>query len=172
MERLPGFRVIAFFAATAIARADGLPVAHQADAFPLDRVRLLDGPFQHAQELGRAYLLAHYIDRLLAPFRLEAGLAPKAPKYPNWESSGLDDHTAGHYLTALAQMWAATGDAECKCHFDAMVADLAECQRAGRTNATPGRSGVAVRVKRLFIGGRLFHERMKEVSPLPLIPAF
>jgi len=101
------------------------------DFFPLNRVRLLDGPFQHAQELDRSYLLALDPDRLLAPFRLEAGLPTKAPKYPNWESTGLDGHTAGHYLTALAQMWAATGDAECKRRLDAMVADLAECQRAG-----------------------------------------
>jgi len=122
--------LVSFFASL-IAHADGPPGAHQADAFPLDRVRLLDGPFRQAQELDRVYLLAHDIDRLLAPFRIEAGLPPKAPKYPNWESSGLDGHTAGHYLTALAQMWAATGDAECKRRLDAMVADLAECQRAG-----------------------------------------
>lgn len=102
----------------------------RAEAFPLTHVRLLDGPFKHAQDLNRDYLLAHDIDRLLAPFRIEAGLEPKAPKYPNWESSGLDGHTAGHYLTALAQTWASTGDAEFKRRLDAMVSDLAECQRA------------------------------------------
>ena len=98
--------------------------------FALSRVHLLDGPFKHAQEVNRTYLLAHDINRLLAPFRIEAGLKPKAPKYPNWESSGLDGHTAGHYLTAIAQMWADTGDMEMKQRLDAMVSDLAECQRA------------------------------------------
>lgn len=109
----------------------GAPVMRNAETFPLARVRLLDGPFKHAQDLNGAYLLAHDIDRLLAPFRTEAGLPPKAPKYPNWESSGLNGHTAGHYLTALAQHWAATGEAECQRRLAAMVADLAECQQAG-----------------------------------------
>ncbi len=131
MQRRLGILAFAFFAAPTIARAEITPASSQADAFPLARVRLLDGPFKHAQDLDRTYLLAHDIDRLLAPFRIEAGLAPKAPKYPNWESTGLDGHTAGHYLTALAQMWAATGDAECKRRLDAMIAELAECQRAG-----------------------------------------
>ena len=58
------------------------------------------------------------------------GPTPKAEQYPNWESTGLDGHTAGHYLTALAQAWAATGDAEVKRRLDYMVSELAECQRA------------------------------------------
>ncbi|HUG10888.1 MAG TPA: glycoside hydrolase family 127 protein, partial [Opitutaceae bacterium] len=44
---------------------------------------------------------------------------------------GLDGHTAGHYLTALAQEWAASGDPVWKQRLDAMVAGLAECQQAG-----------------------------------------
>ncbi len=109
--------------------------------FALSEVRLLDGPFRRAQELDREYLNSLDIDRLLAPFRLEAGLEPKAPKYPNWESIGLDGHTAGHYLTAVAQMWADTGDAEMRRRLDAMVHDLAECQRAqgdGYVGGIPG----------------------------------
>ena len=113
----------------------------EAHAFALGDVQLLDGPFRHAQDLGHRYLLALDIDRLLAPFRIEAGLQPKAPKYPNWESSGLDGHTAGHYLTAAAQMWVATGDAEMKRRLDAMVADLAECQRAGTDGYVGGIPG-------------------------------
>jgi DUF1680 family protein len=109
----------------------GVTAGSTAATFGLDRVRLLDGPFKHAQELNRQYLLKHDIDRLVAPFRIEAGLPSPKPKYPNWESSGLDGHTAGHYLTALAQEWAATRDVECKRRLDAMVAGLAECQQAG-----------------------------------------
>ncbi len=117
------------------------PLEDGVKAFPLSQVRLLDGPFKHAQEVDRAYLLALDLDRLLAPFRIEAGLAPKASKYPNWESSGLDGHTAGHYLTALAQMWADTGDPELKRRLDTMVDELAECQRAkgdGYVGGIPG----------------------------------
>jgi beta-L-arabinofuranosidase (glycosyl hydrolase family 127) len=88
------------------------PAAPRVTTFPLTHVRLLDGPFQRAQELNSQYIRALEVDRLLAPFRSDAGLPKKAEPYPNWESSGLGGHTAGHYLTALAQAWAATGDAE------------------------------------------------------------
>src|SRR5438105_2900891 len=60
--------------------------AARAGLFPLESVRLLDGPFKEAQEVDRKYLLAHDPDRLLAPFRHEAGLPEKAPRYGNWES--------------------------------------------------------------------------------------
>ena len=108
--------------------------------FPLSQVRLLDGPFKRSETLNLAYVHALDVDRLLAPFRIEAGLKPKGELYPNWESTGLQGHTAGHYLTALAQAWAATGDAEAKRRLDAMVGELAECQRAhgnGYVGAVP-----------------------------------
>src|SRR5690606_34201454 len=82
---------------------------HATALFSLSEVRLLDSPFREGQQLNVEHLLAYDPDRLLAPFRREAGLDPCAPVYPNWESSGLDGHTAGHYLTALAQT-VATGD--------------------------------------------------------------
>ena len=109
--------------------------------FPLSQVRVLDGPFKHAQELNIDYMRALEPDRLLAPYRIEAGLPPKAAKYPNWESTGLEGHTAGHYLTALAQIWAATGDPEMKQRLDYMVAELATCQRSngnGYVGGIPG----------------------------------
>ena len=109
--------------------------------FPLSAVRLLDGPFRHAQQLNEAYVLQHDVDRLLAPYRREAGLPPRAPAYPNWESSGLDGHTAGHYLTALAQGVATSGHAEMKRRLDYFVAELAECQAAngnGYVGPIPG----------------------------------
>jgi DUF1680 family protein len=109
--------------------------------FGLGEVRLLDGPFKSAQDVDLRYMLALDVDRFMAPFRTEAGLKPKALKYPNWESSGLDGHMAGHYLTALAQMAVATGDAEIVRRLNYMVAELAECQRAhgdGYIGGTPG----------------------------------
>jgi DUF1680 family protein len=109
--------------------------------FPLADVRLLDGPFAKAQEVNRQYIRALEVDRLLAPFRLDAGLPAKAQGYPNWEATGLQGHTAGHYLTALAQVWASTGDAESKQRLDYMVSELAACQRAngnGYVGGIPG----------------------------------
>ena len=45
-----------------------------AQPFPLSDVRLLDGPFKHAQDLDQQYLLSLDVDRLLHSFRLNAGL--------------------------------------------------------------------------------------------------
>jgi len=64
--------------------------------FPLRDIRLLESPFSEAVKINRQYLLAHDPDRLLAPFRREAGLEPKARPYGNWESRGLDGHSAGY----------------------------------------------------------------------------
>src|SRR5277367_6666508 len=58
-------------------------------------VRVLKGPFTLAVEANRTYMAALDPDRLLAPFRREAGLEPRRPSYGNWESTGLDGHTAG-----------------------------------------------------------------------------
>ena len=42
--------------------------------FPLGDVKLLDGPFKHARDLNIQVLLKYDVDRLLAPYRKEAGL--------------------------------------------------------------------------------------------------
>ncbi|MDR7270711.1 DUF1680 family protein [Pelomonas saccharophila] len=96
--------------------------------FPLDRVRLLDGPFLEAQTTDLHYLMALDPERLLAPFRREAGLPVPVPSYGNWESSGLDGHMGGHYVSALALMYASTGDAEVKRRLDYVIAELKRCQ--------------------------------------------
>ena len=72
--------------------------------FPLSDVKLLDGPFKHARDLNIEVLLKYDVDRLLAPYRKEAGLPEKAKCYPNWE--GLDGHVGGHYLSAIAMNYA------------------------------------------------------------------
>jgi DUF1680 family protein len=99
---------------------------------PLASVRLLEGPFNDAAKANRTYLLAHDADRLLAPFLREAGLEPKQPPYPNWESQGLDGHTAGHYLSALADMIASGNDAdgELSRRLDYMLSELDRVQTA------------------------------------------
>jgi len=112
--------------------------------FPLTSVRLLDGPFTAAVKANRDYMLALDPDRLLAPFLREAGLEPRKPVYGNWESCGLDGHTAGHYLSALSFMIASgsdTPDHELRRRLDAMVAELDRCQKAsgdGYLGGIPG----------------------------------
>ena len=53
-------------------------IRFQAEPFRLEDVRLLDGPFRHAMELDRKYLLSLDPDRLLHVFRINAGLPSTA----------------------------------------------------------------------------------------------
>lgn len=98
--------------------------------FELGDVKLLESPFQHAQDLDKQYLLDLEADRLLAPFLREAGLEPKAESYTNWENTGLDGHIGGHYVSALSLMYASTGDVQIKKRLDYMLAELKKCQDA------------------------------------------
>lgn len=98
------------------------------NTFPLRDVTLLDGPFKHARDLNIQTLLKYDVDRLLAPYRKEAGLPAKALSYPNW--IGLDGHIGGHYLSAMAINYAATGDSTCKRLMDYMVTEIKSCQDA------------------------------------------
>lgn len=100
--------------------------------FPLSDVKLLDGPFKHARDLNIEVLLKYNFDRLLAPYRKVAGLPQKAESYPNW--SGLDGHVAGHYLSAMAMNYAATGNKECKSRMEYMLSELKEIQEANAVN--------------------------------------
>jgi uncharacterized protein len=105
-----------------------------ASTFELSDVRLQTGPFAEAVTVNRAYLLALDPDRLFAPFLREAGLEPKKSSYGNWESGGLDGHTGGHYLSALALMVAAGGDSgegELRSRLDYILDELERCQQAG-----------------------------------------
>jgi DUF1680 family protein len=110
-------------------------------AFPLSSVKLLDGPFLKAQQTDKKYMLAMDPDRLLVPFQREAGLKPTSESYGNWENTGLDGHIGGHYLSALANMYAATGDAEVKARLTYMLDELEKCQQAsgdGYIGGVPG----------------------------------
>jgi DUF1680 family protein len=98
--------------------------------FAAEQVRLLDGPFQHAQELDRKYLLSLDPDRLLHNFRVNAGLPSDAKPLGGWEAPNceLRGHFVGHYLSACALMYAATGDELLKERTALVVAGLAKCQ--------------------------------------------
>ena len=91
------------------------------DEFPLGDITLLDGPLKHARDLNVKVLLKYDCDRMLAPYRKEAGLQPRKPSYPNWD--GLDGHVGGHYLSALS-INAATGNEECRKRMEYMISEL------------------------------------------------
>jgi DUF1680 family protein len=127
-------------------------------SFPLSAVQLLDSPFRVAQQTDKTYLLALDPDRLLAPYLAEAGLPTKAERYGNWENTGLDGHMGGHYLSALAYMYAATGDAQVQQRLTYSVEQLARCQQRngdGYVGGIPGGRAMWQQVKagQLEVGG-------------------
>ncbi|QRX63277.1 glycoside hydrolase family 127 protein [Dysgonomonadaceae bacterium zrk40] len=100
--------------------------------FPISDVTLLEGPLKQARDLNLQLLLQYDVDRLLAPYRKVAGLEEKAASYPNWD--GLDGHIAGHYLSAMAINYAATGNDACKERLEYMLTELKACLEANATN--------------------------------------
>ncbi len=103
----------------------------QARPLEISRVRLLGGPLKHAQDLDAKYLLELEPDRMMAGYRLRAGLAPKAEAYGGWDAvtgKQLTGHIAGHYLSAVSLMYAATGDTRFRERADYLVREMKEVQ--------------------------------------------
>lgn len=98
------------------------------DLFDLGEVTLLDGDFKRAMDLNVEVLLKYDTDRLLAPYLKASGLTPKGESFSCWD--GLDGHVGGHYLSALAIHYAATGDQRLKERMEYMLDELERCQRA------------------------------------------
>jgi uncharacterized protein len=113
-----------------LATAAGAAPRLEISGFELADVRLLDSPFKEASERNARFLLSLDPDRLLHNTRKYAGLAPKGDLYGGWESQGIAGHTLGHYLTALSQQYAASGDERFRKRIDYMVAEMATAQRA------------------------------------------
>ena len=109
-----------------------VPSGLAVEYFHLSQVRLLESDFSRAQSRNIEYLLALDTDRLLAPYYKAAGLEPKAENYGSWESSGLDGHMAGHYVSALSMAWAATANVEVKRRLDDILLQLSEIQKANK----------------------------------------
>ena len=101
------------------------------EPFPLDQIRLLDGPFLEAAGTNQDYLNSLPEDRLVHNFRVTAGLPSSAEPLGGWEDPKceLRGHFTGHFLSAAALTYAATGDEAVKAKGDAIVAHLAQCQQ-------------------------------------------
>jgi len=129
----PAATLLALLLPLATAPATDPPAGSPAaEPFPLRDVRLLEGPFRDAQERDLAYLLRLDPDRLLHTFRLNAGLPTTAAPYGGWEAPDVElrGHSLGHYLSACALMFEATGDERLKGRARAIVAELSRVQRA------------------------------------------
>ena len=119
----------------------GFTQSNSLKTFPLSSVELLESPFKQAQQTDLKYMLALDPDRLLAPYLREAGLAPKAESYGNWENTGLDGHIGGHYLTALSLMYAATNNPALQQRLNYMIEQLEICQQKNGNGYVAGIPG-------------------------------
>src|SRR5579864_665241 len=100
--------------------------------FPMEQVRLLDGPFLQAAKTNQEYLNSFPEDRLVHNFRVTAGLPSTAEPLGGWEApdNELRGHFTGHYLSACAALAAHTADTAVRARGIQMVAELARCQAA------------------------------------------
>jgi uncharacterized protein len=105
-------------------------VPDAARPLPLSSVRVTGGPLKRAQDLNAEYLLKLEPDRMMAYYRKRAGFEPKAPGYTGWDGDGknLTGHIAGHYLSGVSLMFAATGDPRFKERADYIVKEMKEVQ--------------------------------------------
>jgi hypothetical protein len=99
-------------------------------AYPLTRVRLLDGAFAANQARNQDYLLFLDPDRMLHTFRLNYGRPSPARPVGGWESPDFEvrGHTTGHLLSGLALSYANTGNPQAKAAGEYLVGQLAELQ--------------------------------------------
>jgi DUF1680 family protein len=105
-------------------------IALKARPLPLQSVRLLGGPLKNAQDLDAKQMLDLEPDRMMAYLRQRAGLDPKGKPLGGWDGAGrqLTGHIAGHYLSGVSFMYAATGDVRFKERADYLVKELKEVQ--------------------------------------------
>jgi hypothetical protein len=105
-------------------------IRQKARPIPLRDVRLTGGPLKQAQDQNGRYLLSLSPDRMMAFLRKAAGLEPKAEGYGGWDGDDrqLTGHIAGHYLSGVSLMFAATGDRRFKERADHLVSELAAVQ--------------------------------------------
>ena len=96
---------------------------------PPEAVTLLDPYEKNAFALEISYLKSLNPDRLLRGFCDIAGIESTAELYGGWETSAIQGHTMGHYLTALAQAYAFSGDSELKKAADYVISVLKKCQQ-------------------------------------------
>lgn len=141
-------------------KADRVTACDEAD------IRILSGNvFHDTQERMRRYLLAVDDDSMLYHFRRASGLDTRGAESPGgWdaEESRLKGHTSGHYLSAMALCYHATGDEEILRKAGYMVRELAKCQKA-----FAGRPGI----RKGFLSGyseRQF-DQLEQFTPYPKI---
>ncbi|MBN2628341.1 MAG: glycoside hydrolase family 127 protein [Spirochaetales bacterium] len=119
-------------------------------ASSLGRVTVTDPYYRNALDREIAYLHSLDGDRLLAGFFESRGLVPKGEKYPGWETSEIQGHTLGHYLTALVQALSGSADSELREKLNYILSELEHCQHSDGF---------------LFAGSRKLFDKVEEGRP-------
>lgn len=104
------------------------PLDNALNDVPMTDVELLDTYEQNAFNLEVKYLKKLDADKLLRGFCDIAGIESTDEKYGGWETSSIQGHTMGHYLTAVSQSYATSGDNKLKEITDYIISVLSECQ--------------------------------------------
>ncbi len=114
-------------------------IKSKAQAFDLKDVRLLPSRFEQNMKLDENWIQSIETKSLLHSFRNNAGVFSGneggymvTKKLGGWESLDCDlrGHTTGHLLSAMALMYASTGNEVFKLKADSLVKGLAEVQKA------------------------------------------
>ncbi|MEO8884875.1 MAG: beta-L-arabinofuranosidase domain-containing protein [Mucilaginibacter sp.] len=105
-------------------------ITNKASSFNLQDVQLLDSRFKQNMQRDGKLLLALDTKRLLHSWRINAGISSNAKAFGGWEALDVElrGHTLGHVMSALAMMYASTGEQAYKNKADTIVRALAECQ--------------------------------------------
>lgn len=101
------------------------------ELLPLSQVKLNNGLLKDKQQLNGEYLLGILnVDTLLAPFYKQAKIHDEITSYGGWEVSDIAGHSAGHYLSSLANYYAATGEQRAFERVNELVTQIGVCQKA------------------------------------------
>ncbi len=106
------------------------PLENALKDVPMTDVELLDSYEQNAFKLEVRYLKKLNADKLLRGFCDIGGIESDSEKYGGWETSSIQGHTLGHYLTAVSQGYNTSGDEELKIIADHIIDILALCQNS------------------------------------------
>ena len=78
----------------------------------------------------KEYLCSLDMDKLLAGFREIAGIPKRADKYSRgWENAEFSGHTLGHYMVALAQVYAKEKSGEIEERLEYILTELSQSQK-------------------------------------------
>jgi DUF1680 family protein len=98
--------------------------------FNLNQVTLQTSDFTANEGRTLAYLQYLTTDMMLYDFRKTFGLSTPGTAPGGWDAPdcNLRGHSTGHFLSALSQAYASTGDTQYKTKADTIVAGLKQCQ--------------------------------------------